>query len=176
MVGFDNAKAQAVLADLPLSVCCRRFADYWLSAMSTHSCVREGGLSADLLANTVSFEITPHRVRIRSAGQKIIDAVGAPLVGDDYLRMAPPAQRPMRLARMCSIVEGHISTHQRWVVNRAGKIHILNELALPCGLSENELPMIMTYVDADSPSSVGQISAAEGVMNIAPVFVTYPIH
>jgi hypothetical protein len=176
MVEFNTAKAQIVLADLPLSDCGRRFADYWLSTISMHGFVWDNGLSPDLLANIVSFEISPHDVRIRSAGQKIIDAVGAPLVGDDYLQMAPPAQRPIRLARMCSIVEGHISTHQRWVVNQAGKIHFLNELALPCGLSERGLPMIMTYVDTDSPSSVGRIVAQEGAMNVAPVFVAYPIH
>jgi hypothetical protein len=176
MVGLNKAKAQAVLADLPLSASSRRFADFWLSAISVHGSVWDKDLAADLLANTVSFEISPHNVRIRSAGRRIIDAFGAPLVGEDYLQMAPPAQRPIRLARMCSVVEGHISTHQRWVVNQAGKIHILNELALPCGLSERGLPMIMAYVDTDSPSSVGRIVAHERAMNVAPVFAAYPIH
>jgi hypothetical protein len=180
MTGFDREKARAALAALPLSEISRRFADTWLSVMSDEGRLDlaqfDTSLGQEILSRTVSFEITPSAILIRSAGHHIVEAVGMPLVGQDYLQMAPPAQRPIRLARMCSIVEGHISTHQRWVVNTTGKLHVLNELAVPCGLSENGLPVITTYVDVDSQSSVGHIEPKKGAMNIAPVFETYPIH
>ena len=180
MMSFDKTEAQVVLARLPLSPASRQFADAWLTMMSDDGSIRAHDITAfipaELLLRVICFEITPHQVRIRRAGQHIVDAVGIPLVGEDYLKMAPAGQRATRLGRMCAIVEGHISTHQRWVVNSGGKLHVLNELALPCGLSEDGLPMIMTFVDTDSQGAVGHISPNKGAMNIAPVFQSYPIH
>jgi hypothetical protein len=180
MTGFNRDKARCVLAVLPLSEIARRFADVWLSAVSDDGdfdlATFDADLGKELSARTVSFELTPNAVRIRTAGHHIVEAVGIPLVGEDYLLMAPPAQRPVRLERMCHVVEGHISTHQRWVVNTAGKLHVLNELAVPCGLSEKGLPTITTYVDVDNLSSVGRIEPRKGAMNIAPVFEIYAIH
>jgi hypothetical protein len=179
-MAFDKKKARAVLAKLSLNDAARRFADCWLSAISEDGVLDENAFKAeaseDIRARTISFEITPQAIRIKQAGQQILDAVGIPLEGVDYLLMAPPAQRATRLMRFSEIAEGHVSTHQRWVVNTAGRMHILNELALPCGLSESGLPMILSHVDTDSPNSLGHIPAKKGVMNIAPVFETYPIH
>jgi hypothetical protein len=178
--GFDQKKAGAVIASLKLSAEGRRFADLWLSHMSEDGQLDECGFNAaveaDIEAQIVSFEITPHMVRIKSAGARIVETVGHTLVGEDYLLMAPPAQRATRLMRFSQIAEGCISRHQRWVVNTAGKVHFINELAMPCGLSENELPMIMTYIDADSQSSLGRIPMKKGVRNIAPIFETYAVN
>jgi hypothetical protein len=177
---LDKEKARAVFAKLSLSETTRRFADCWLSAVSDGGALNEAAFFADapedIRARTITFEITPQALRIKHAGQQIVDTVGMPLVGEDYLLMAPPAQRATRLMRFSEIADGHVSVHQRWVVNTAGKMHVLNEIALPCGLSENGFPMTMSYVDADNPKSMGHIPAKKGVMNIAPVFETYPIH
>ncbi len=179
-MAFDKEKARAVLAKLSLSESTRRYADCWLASISDEGVLDQQAFAAtapeDIRGRTISFEITPQAVRIKHAGQQIVDTVGMALEGEDYLLMAPPAQRATRLMRFSEIAEGHVSVHQRWVVNTAGKMHILNEIGLPCGLSENGFPMTMSYVDADNPRSIGQILPKKGAMNIAPVFKTYPIH
>jgi hypothetical protein len=179
MIEIDKSAARSILSSLPMTSGNRRFADFWLSRL-----VEDGSgephhfsleATADILTRVVTFEITPRTVRFHSAGKAIVEGLGMNVRGRDYLAMAPIGQRATRLARMCKIVEGHSSQHQRWVVNTAGKIHFLNELAFPCGLSENGLPMIMTHVDADSFSSIGHIPIDKGAMNVAPVFNTYAI-
>lgn len=179
MTSFDKSKAQAVLAKLKLSAPSRRFADQWLSMISDDGRLSESEFNAkveaDLQARIVVFEITTHAVRIKRAGAHIVEAVGMNLVGEDYLMMAPPAQRATRLMRFSEIASGAVSRHQRWVVNTAGKVHFINELAVPCGLSEDGFPMVATYVDTDTQGSVGHIPPKKGAMNIAPVFETFAI-
>ena len=179
MKQFDKDKAAAVLAKLKLGDLSRRFADHWLSMVSSDGRLNEPDFyrltDEDLKVRLIVFEITPHSVRIKRAGVQIVEAVGINLVGEDYLTMAPPAQRATRLMRFSEIAEGAVSRHQRWVVNTAGKVHFVNELAVPCGLSEDGFPMVATYVDTDTKGSVGHIPPKKGAMNIAPVFETYAI-